>query len=114
MGLLDAILSLLKPLDPFEHVFDLQVLVNLRGKLTSPVRVTFLLGAFKDDGPHVDKVKDFLQGDVIIELELEDGSLYHQLPNLNLGGQYVLVLRDAFPGFQLSLRVLLKLIICEE
>lgn len=114
MGLLDAILSLLKPLDPFEHVFDLQVLVNLRGKLTCPVRVTFLLGAFKDDGPHVDKVKDFLQGDVIIELELEDGSLYHQLPNLNLGGQYVLVLRDAFPGFQLSLRVLLKLIICEE
>jgi hypothetical protein len=85
LWLLDAVLGHLKPVNPLKHVFDPQVRVNLCGKLASPVIVTFLLGTFQEDGPLVDKVKDVLQGDVFIELQLEGGWLYHQLPYLDLG-----------------------------
>lgn len=110
MGLLDAILGLLHPLYPLKHVFDPLVLANLCGKLASPVLITFLLGTFQEDCPLVDQVIDVLQGDVLIELQLEDSPLYHQLPNLDLRGQHVLVPRDAFPRFQFGPRVLFKLI----
>ena len=86
-GILDTILSLLKPFQFLHDLFNLVVWLDVICKLHFPVGIAFLFGVCQQDSSLVNKVYDVIQAEIIIKAKLVCKRLDQQPLDFYLAGQ---------------------------